>query len=120
MAQLVLFETDQKRFRRWKEFHRRNPAIWKLFKEFAVRVLEVSEATEKCGARFIGERIRYDLRTEPKFFQYRKYKINDHCWPYYARLLAGTDSRFRHFFTFKNERFDATVEQIVAFHNGLN
>ncbi len=114
MTQQTLFATDQTRFESWQEFHAANPRVWDLFRKLAI---EAHTVCATVGARMIGGRIRWSETVETTDADY---KINDHHWPYYARLLAGTDRRFEKYFTFKDERFDTTIGAIVEFHNGLN
>lgn len=58
----------------------------------------------------IGERIRWFTSVETNATDYR---LNDHYWPYYARLLMGTDESFAGFFETRDRSFDATVDEIV-------
>lgn len=115
---LPLFDTEPPvkkatgRFGAWQTFHAANPQVWKMFRQFAVYVLL---SGKKVGARLIGERIRWELSLATDSVD--GFKINDHHWPYYARLLVGTDDRFADFFVLKDERFDATIEDIVDFHS---
>ena len=113
MSQLSFF-ADQKRFAAWKTFHAENPNVWTLFKRFAYEALH--SGRPRFSARMIGERIRWYTAVETND---PVYKINDHHWPYYARLIAGLDSRFETFFSFKPQRFDTSVEEICQFHMSL-
>ena len=111
MQQLRMFD-DRQRFEAWKEYHRDNPRVWRIFQHFAEQAL--TSGRDRMGARMIGERIRWYTTIESSDAEF---KINDHHWPYYARLLAGTDERFDGFFVFKDKRFDATVGEIVEAHH---
>lgn len=113
MSQLLLFG-NRKRFENWKQFHRDNRIIFRLFYRFAYQALD--SGRKRFSARMIGERIRWYTAVETSD---PDYKINDHHWPYYARLMAGLDDRFEDFFVFKNERFDSTVDEILAYHSQL-
>lgn len=101
------FADQNPRFQRWREFHRSNPGVFHLFRRFA---LQAFGCGRKIGARAIGERIRWEVaivtRGEP-------YKVNDHFWPFYARLLSLTDKRFAEFFSFKNLVDAPTDQQII-------
>ena len=112
--QLEMF-TRTNRFDAWKAFHRDNPAVFGLFRRFAMEAL--NKGRRRLGARMIGERIRWHTGVETIGDEF---KINDHFWPYYSRLLAGLDDRFKTFFTFKDDRFDATRAEIVAYHRSLS
>ena len=95
------------RFQRFCEFHRDNPTVWALFKQFAYQAR--STGRERFGARMIGERIRWYTLIETNSTDY---KLNDHYWPYYARLLMLADDRFKGFFERRDTRFDATDEEL--------
>ena len=99
------------RFQRWKDFHSNNPEVFRLFSKFANDAID---ANQRVGARMIGERIRWYSSVETVSDD--GFKVNDHFWPYYARLLAWTDHRFFDYFEFRDERFDATPDAIVDHH----
>jgi hypothetical protein len=90
------------RYYAFREFHWRNPQVYKLFTHFANQAL--MSGREYFGARMIGERIRWYTRVETTDADF---KVNDHVWPYYARLLMLEDSRFRGFFSLRDRFFDA-------------
>lgn len=111
MSQRQLF-TD--RFTAWKQFHAKNPHVYMAFKRLALTAFGQGR---KVGARMIGERIRWDFEIEVEAED--GFKLNDHYWPYYSRLLAGSDHRFESFFVFKDKNFDTTIAEIVNYHNSL-
>ena len=98
------------RYRRFRKFHRENPRVFELFAHFAAQAKERGRR-EYFGARMIGERIRWytavEVTTEDE------YKLNDHYWPYYARLLMLTDERFAGFFQRRDARFDVDDATLV-------
>ena len=109
MQQLELFGAAAPlppRFASFVEFHRDNPTVWTMFQRFAQEALS---AGRKIGARAIGERIRWEVTIKTTG---EEFKVNDHFWPYYARLLMLTDDRFDGFFTVKDKRFDADEDMI--------
>jgi hypothetical protein len=113
---LLYFERESvmiamSRFQKWGQFHKDNPQVWELFVRFAREAK--SSGRDRMGARVIGERIRWYSSVETTG---SKFKVNDHHWPYYARLLEGTDPGFSGFSTFKSSRFDSSTEEIVAVH----
>ena len=110
-AQPSLFSLEDSRFDQWKQFHGKNLSVWRLFRSFALEAHRAGRT--QLSARLIGERIRWFCTIETTD---QEFKVNDHHWPYYARLLAGTEQRFQGFFTFKDAKFDATTEDIVAAH----
>ncbi len=102
------------RFHDWQTFHRANPRVFELFRQYANEALN-SNNRHHFGARSIGERIRWYTTVEtsdPDF------KVNDHQWPYYARLLMVLDKRFADFFNTRDARFDASDTMILAAHQG--
>jgi hypothetical protein len=102
------------RFEGWKKFHSDNPVVYEYFLRFALDAIEAGRT--RFSARAIGERIRWYTQIETND---PDYKINDHYWPYYARLLTGTDERFASFFVLKSTRFDSSIEEIVAFSKAI-
>ncbi len=83
---LTLFDESEAdrpltRTERFERFHRDNPEVYRLFLQFARQAKAAGR--ERIGARLIGERIRWQTTVEtsdPDF------KVNDHFWPFYARL----------------------------------
>jgi hypothetical protein len=82
--------------RRWsfEAFHAQHPECYDLFKRFAHELYE--KGVRRYGARSIGEHMRWHYAVN----QARDggFKLNDHCWPRYARMLMAEDARFRQFF----------------------
>jgi exodeoxyribonuclease V alpha subunit len=97
----------KKRFERFCEFHTDNPHVFDLFVKFSRDAQHAGRT--KLGARMVGERIRWFTTIETVSDDY---KINDHFWPYYSRMLMLSYSEFAGFFERRNSRFDATDEQI--------
>lgn len=113
MPQLSLFHQPkpidpESRFGRWLAFHRANPGVWRLFKRFAMEAL--NSGRNHFGGRLIGERIRWYTRIETTG---EDYKVNDHYWPYYTRLLMLTDNRFEHIFERRDKNFDTDDETLL-------
>ena len=98
----------ESRFGKWLAFHRANPEVWRLFRRFAGEAL--SAGRERFGARMIGERIRWFTSIETAGCEY---KVNDHFWPYYARLLMLTDERFAEVFERRDAHFDTDDETLL-------
>ena len=88
--------------------------MFSLFAQFAEQALRAGR--ERFSAHAIGERIRWYTAIETTDMDY---KINDHHWPYYARLLMEIDSRFEGFFEVRDSRFDSTAEEIARFHGQI-
>lgn len=110
MDQLPLFG-NQKRFRKFKEYHAANPMVFVLFRKFA-RIAKGSprRGRKYFGARMICERIRWytDVETVGEI-----YKISNNHIPYYSRLLMLKYPEFEGFFQTRDARFDATDEEIA-------
>lgn len=102
--------TTQARYHAWRDFHRDNPHVFALFVRFA---LEARKYRDRFSAHAIGERIRWHSMVETSG---EPYKINDHAWPYYARLAMLTYPDLDGFFVRKDARFDATDEEILQAH----
>jgi len=98
------------RYQRFRKFHKENPTIYKLFREFAISAYERGHRSH-FGARMIGERIRWYTNVDTTD---KQYKINDHYWPYYARLLALTDLRFSDFFEMRGGGADVDDLTLVT------
>ncbi len=104
----------RRRFPAWCDFHRENPHVFRLFVEFANE--DLAESPNRVSARDAGQKIRKLKGVETTDLTH---KLNDHHFPYYARLLTGLDKRFTGKFLLKNSTFDSTVEEIVTFHTNL-
>jgi len=115
MNQATLFKTDTSRFDAFLVFYRENPHVWRLFVRFAERARSQGK---KCSARLIIERLRWDLLLETNTDD--EFRINDHHNPYFARLLAQRDSRFKDFFTFKPKKYDCTDAELLAACNEID
>lgn len=116
MKQATLFNLESReRFERWAAFHRANPGVYELFRRFAVQALEKG-GRRRFGARMIGERIRWYTAIETTDVDF---KVNDHYWPYYARLLMLTEERFAGFFERRDTRFDVEDEEILEVAHGV-
>jgi len=93
----------RERYDRFKAFHKANPQVYVLFVRFA-EMARTKGRRPRFGARMIGERIRWYTAVETTSTD--DYKINDHFWPYYARLLMLTRPEFDGFFERRDARFD--------------
>lgn len=112
MNQLTLFDRGP-RFKRFCQFHKQNPQVYKLFKHFAS---QARDRREHFGARMIGERLRWYTQIETTDADY---KLNDHIWPYYARMLMLDEpERYADFFSTRDARFDATDEDLKDLMEG--
>lgn len=75
-------------------FHKENPQVYELFKEYTFQV--VAKGYKNYGAHSIFERIRWHTSIETKCDL--GFKINDHHYPYYARMFMKEFPRYKGFF----------------------
>ncbi|MBD3674375.1 MAG: hypothetical protein HUJ26_12695 [Planctomycetaceae bacterium] len=114
--QATLFDVEEtfpERFAQWLAFHRDNPQVWAWFKFYAG---ELQKHQQIGSARLIGERIRWETAVRVTR-EADLPKLNDHHWPYYARLLMATDERFAGFFHTRDAKFDVDIETLVRLAN---
>lgn len=85
--------------KRFKRFNRKNPTVFKQFKELAFKMLATGRA--KYSARTIIEVMRweYDLQTVGEVF-----KINGDFVPMYVRMLIHENPEFGDFFELRKVR----------------
>lgn len=102
--------TDGGRYSHFKEFHKNNPRVFELFEQFA-RTAKTRGSRRCFGARMIGERIRWYTAVETDSDD--EYRINDHHWPYYARLLMLRYPEFDGYFERRDSHFDVEDKQLL-------
>jgi hypothetical protein len=78
---------------RFAVFDRENPAVYGLFKRFALEALQAGHRHYSADA--ILHRIRWWTSVETRG---DAYKINNNHAAWYARKLAADDKRFKEFF----------------------
>ncbi len=99
------------RLAEWREFHRANRGVFTLFERFAREALAAGK--DSYSARAIGERIRWEVEIVIKSTD--GFKINDHHWPYYARLLMLLNPvEFKEFFETRDAHFHGTDQELLA------
>ncbi len=81
---------------KFKEYHGENPNIYELFKRFALDAVETGRP--RFSARMIGERIRWYTTVETRG---DSFKVNDHYWPFYARLFVRDHPQYCTMFEFR-------------------
>lgn len=108
-------DTIEKRFAAWQEFHRDNPEIFKLFNQFGDQAREAGR--KRISGRLILERIRWYTAVETTTAA-DDFKINDHHYPFYVRLMIGLDSRFSEMFELRT--FGVSIEDIVRAHKRIH
>lgn len=72
-------------YRRWREFHLKNPRVWVLFQQFAFQV--INSGRKHYSADAILHRIRWhvDIETEGD----SQFRLNNDHASYYSRLFAA-------------------------------
>jgi len=104
----------QRRFKAWKNYHIAHPEVFTLFLAYTRQAYRAGRS--RIGARLIGERIRWFANVE-RTSRSDDWLINDHFWPYYARLAMLVDDKLRGIFVRKDANFDATDDEILDAHS---
>lgn len=83
----------------FENFHRRNPAVYDLFKKFTFDLLDAGR--KHYGSQSVIERIRWhtDVTTTDTAF-----KINNNHSPFYSRLFAKDFPQHKDFFRMRVSR----------------
>lgn len=103
----------QSRLSAWRDFHRDNRNVFERFVHFARQARKAG--LKKCGARRIGEIIRWDVEVVTRSAD--EFKVNDHHWPYYARLLMLLyPGEFSDFFETRDAHFEGTDNELLDAH----
>jgi hypothetical protein len=102
----------QTSFNAWRNYHISHPEVFYLFLGYARQAHDAGG--KRIGARLIGERIRWFANVERRGDD--DWLINDHYWPYYARLAMLVDDRLQGIFSRRDTKFDATDEEILEVH----
>lgn len=79
---------------RFQEYHRRNPRVYRLFKQYAFQVLRAGR--NHYGAKAIFERIRWYLMFETN--DPEGFKVNNSYVSRYVRMLVREHPEFEGFF----------------------
>lgn len=89
-------ECDPKLLQKFEKFHAENPAVYQLFKRFAIEAK--GSGRNKFSHWMIMNRIRWYSAVETNG---EKYKLSNDFIALYARLLVYNDDSFSRFFTLK-------------------
>lgn len=81
-------------FRRFVEFHKANPEVWRLFKRFAFET--ISRGFQHYSSYAVFERIRWHVNIETRTFD--GLKLNNDFRPYYSRLFEVAHPEHNGFF----------------------
>ena len=82
--------TGKKAFEKFKRFHTANPDVFDMFEHFTLEA--VGSGMKKVGAKFVFERIRWELYVKTKGAGHcvatgRDLKLNNNFTPMYARMF---------------------------------
>lgn len=91
-----------KRPRTFADFHRANPDVFRLFRQFAIQ-LRICQP-ERGSAEQVWQRIRWEVRmwTDEQFSG--RFKLDNRYRSQYARLLVEVDPSFTGWFRFRKQR----------------
>ena len=81
---------------RWLEWHRSNPQVYELFKEFTFQAIR--RGHRRLSAWLVVNRIRWETAVETSGGDF---KISNDFIAYYARLFMDENPEFRGFFRTK-------------------
>jgi hypothetical protein len=81
---------------RWLEWHRSNPQVYELFKEFTFQAIR--RGHRRLSAWLVVNRIRWETAVETSGGDF---KISNDFIAYYARLFMDENPDFRGFFRTK-------------------
>jgi len=85
---------------RFQEYHRKNPLVYKLFKQFAFRAFH--SGRRHFSAKAIMERVRWEVAMSTQDDE--GFKINNNYTSRYARLLVEEYPVFENFFEMRELR----------------
>ena len=100
---------EDPRIEKFKEFHRANPHVYKLFCRFA---LEATIRRDRFSARTVVHRLRWYTNIETKDVD--GIKVNDHWSPFYARMFEADYPVHKGFFEHRK-----AVADTGGSHEGL-
>ena len=95
--QTDLFDTRLQR--KFEEYHRENPHVYKLFQKYALEILGAGH--ERFSAKAIFERIRWHIAMETTG---DTYKLNNNYTAFYARKLMDDQPMFKGFFETREQK----------------
>lgn len=99
------FKLDPKK-RKFLEYHRDNPHVYELFKEFALQIIKSGH--KNFSARGIFHRIRWETYTDDRF---EPLKVNNNYSSGYARLFEQDYPEHKGFF--RKRKLTAETNQEV-------
>ena len=97
--------TRQDKIKRFKEFHAKNPLVYKMFKRYFIQLIDKSRG-KPLGSKLAFERTKFEILTTHKVDQY---KINNDFAPAYARLFIKENPAYKDLVKLKVSFFDGEV-----------
>ena len=85
------------REKKWQEYHKENPHVYKLIEKFAFQVMDAGY--QKYGMKALLERVRWHTMIDA--LDDAGFKISNNHAPYYARLFHKLNPDFDGFFRTK-------------------
>ena len=85
----------------FRKFHRENPIIYKLFKQFTVQA--INRGHKKLSSEMIINRIRWETSIVSND---KDYKINNNYKPFYSRLFMNEHPDYKDFFYRRSSKAD--------------
>jgi len=90
------------------KFHRDNPEIYRLFKQYAFHMIK-SRKMKKISSKLIINRIRWEVYVET-YRDPRDFKINDAFTAHYARLFIHDHPGYEDFLELRKLRSDELID----------
>jgi hypothetical protein len=101
--QFEMFESES--WLKWRSFHKENPAVYDLFKQFTFQVIRAGFSSYSAEA--IINQIRWHtsvVTTDCDF------KINNDYKPFYSRLFMSDHPEYDDFFKLRRSKADVAVQ----------
>jgi DNA repair photolyase len=92
---------------RFIQFHRDNPAVWQLFEQFTLQLIQSGRRHYSSDAVF--QRIRWQIDIETRG---EAVKLNDHYRAYYARMFEAKHPSHERFF--RNRKLISAAKSAYA------
>ena len=92
---------------RFITFHKANPEVYDLFEKFTFQAIEAG--MKKVGAKFIFERIRWEIAVSTVGSGYcvslkKDLKLNNNFTPWYARLFIARHRSYKGLFELRDSK----------------
>ena len=108
MLEKQLEDRLQKRKKKWWEWHKENPEIWKKFEEYTLEAIEAGRKNYSHWA--IVQRIRWNTEIETKGGEF---KISNDYICFYARLFNARYPEHNGFFRLKPLKEEKMISDLI-------